>query len=405
MARKGKLQKEYSAKTKRHATQLQGVYERRAIREKIGSDVCYDISYKIDGKKVWEKAGWRSEGYSPELARDVRNDRIRALRHGEELPKQRAKVPTLKSLAEKYLKWSAENKNRAGIEDQSRYENHLKARFDDKRLDAISPFDLERMKAEMAKAGIAPKTISHCLGLLRAMYNRAADWGLYQGLNPVKKVNMPVIQNARDRFLSIDEAERLLKELKRNPRFKKEHRNLEDPKLHDMALLSLHTGARASEIFNTQWADVDFQNGLITLRDTKNTETRYAPMTGTVRDMLKGRMPEKPNGYVFTDGDGEKIKEISNAFDKVLKRLKFNEGVTDARQRVVFHTLRHTFASWLAIQGTPILTIARLMGHKSIAMSERYSHLSPDHKREAVNGLEAAFNGHGKGATVGKVEE
>jgi len=61
---------------------------------------------------------------------------------------------------------------------------------------------------------------------------------------------------------------------------------------------------------------------------------------------------------------------------------------------VVFHSLRHSFASWLAIQGTPILTIARLMGHKSISMSERYSHLSPDHKKDAVNGLESAINGY-----------
>jgi len=68
--------------------------------------------------------------------------------------------------------------------------------------------------------------------------------------------------------------------------------------------------------------------------------------------------------------------------------LGFNNGVADPRQRAVFHTLRHTFASWLAIQGIPIYTIAKLMGHKSIAMSERYSHLSPDSQRTAVKGLE-----------------
>jgi len=68
--------------------------------------------------------------------------------------------------------------------------------------------------------------------------------------------------------------------------------------------------------------------------------------------------------------------------------------VTDQRQKIVFHTCRHTFASWLAIQGTPIFTIAKLMGHKSIAMSERYSHLSTDHKKDAINGLEASLNGN-----------
>ena len=266
------------------------------------------------------------------------------------------------------------------------------------------------MKSEMAKAGISPKTISHCLGLLRAMYNRASDWNLYDGPNPVKKIKMPVIQNARDRFLSIEEADKLLKELRRNPRYKKEHRELEDPKLHDITLISLHSGARASEIFNLKVQDIDFQSGLITLRDTKNTETRYAPMTEAVREMLKRRMPsddEKqidPNAYIFTDEDGGKIKEVSNSFERVVDRLGFNDGVTDTRQRVVFHTCRHSFASWLAIQGTPLYTIAKLMGHKSISMSERYAHLSPDHKKDAVNGLEAALNGQGKVAQSEKAE-
>lgn len=394
--------KRYSAKTIRHATQIQGVYERRAERDGIGPDVCFDIAFKVGGKKTWEKVGWRSEGYSAELARDIRNARIKAIRHGEELPKQKTKAPTFKALAEKYLKWAAENHNRHGIEAKSRYENHLAQRFDAKRLDAISPFDLERLKAEMLKDGMAPKTVSHCLALVRAMFNRAIDWELYAGVNPVRKVKMPTVQNARDRFLTVEEADRLLKELKRNPRFKGQYRALPDPKLHDITLLSLHTGARASEIFNLRGADVNLSTGLIALRDTKNTETRYAPMTTAVKAMLKRRMPDDPSMPLFTDADGEPIKEVSNAFERVVERLGFNTGVEDPRQRVVFHTCRHTFASWLAIQGTPLHTIARLMGHKSIAMSERYSHLSPEHKRDAVNGIEAAINGSGQVVAIAK---
>jgi integrase len=273
----------------RERTKYQGVYRRESSDKKFKGkpDICFDISYKADGKKVWEKVGWLSEGYSEKLASDILAERKRTIRHGEELPKQKAKAPIFKDLADKYLKWSRENKNREGIEDKSRYERHIKTRFDDKRLDEISPFDLERMKSEMAKAGLSPKTISHCLGLIRSMYNRASDWGFYQGENPVKKVKKPVIQNARDRFLSVEESEILLKELKRDHRFKKEYRELEDPKLHDIALLSLHTGARASEIFNLKGQDIDFRNGLITLRDTKNKETRYAPMTEAVKVMLK----------------------------------------------------------------------------------------------------------------------
>jgi len=396
---------------KRLATKTIGVYqlisdtrEAKSPRGKTISDICYYINFKLEGKLTWEKIGWLSEGYSEKLAADVRAERIRSIRHGEELPQQKKKAPLFKDVMKKYLKWSADNKNREGIEDKSRYENHLKSRFDNKHLDEISTFDLERMKSEMSKAGYSPKTISHCLGLIRAVYNYATDRNLYRGENPIKKKRpgqkrgiMPIVRNARDRFLSFDEAEILLHELKRNVRVKKEYQELKDPKLHDITLLSLQTGARASEIFNLKGHDIDLQNRLIALRDTKNTETRYAPMTETVREMLKRRMPDNLNSYVFTDNKGRKIKEISNAFERAVKRLGFNEKVKDNRQRVVFHTCRHTFASWLAIQGTPLYTIAKLMGHKSISMSERYSHLSPDHKKQAVNNLEAAFNSKNKG--------
>jgi len=207
----------------RHATKYKGVYEREYVGRGHNkkSDIAYDITYRHDKKKRWEKVGLKSEGYTPKLAADILSERIRSKRHGEELPHEKKAAVRFKTLAKKYLKWSSENKNRAGIEDKSRYERHLKKRFDEKRLDEIVPLDLERMKKEMLKAGKSPKTVSHCLGLLRAMYNKAFEWDIYDGSNPVKKVKMPTVRNARDRFLSVEEASMLLKELERNPWNKK----------------------------------------------------------------------------------------------------------------------------------------------------------------------------------------
>lgn len=398
--KKVKIKKKYSEQTKRHATQFLGVYQRQAERVIGKHDIVFDISYKKNGRKIWEKVGWKSQGYSAELARQIRNERIISIQHGDELPQEKKKAITFEKLAEQYLKWSSENKSRGGIDDKSRYENHLKYRFDHKRLDEIVIFDLEKMKLEMSKAGVSPKTISHCLGLIRAMYNKAIDWNLYLGENPIKKKRpgekkgiMPIVQNVRDRFLSIEEAELLLKELKRNHQIKKEYKELKDSKLHDITLISLHTGARASEIFNLRGYDADFNNELIALRDTKNTETRYAPMTIAVKEVLNRCLPDNLNDYFFKDKDGQKIKEVSNTFQRIVDDLGFNDSITDRRQKVVFHTCRHTFASWLAIQGTPLYTIAKLMGHKSIAMSERYSHLSPDHKKQAIANLENVIMG------------
>jgi integrase len=67
--------------------------------------------------------------------------------------------------------------------------------------------------------------------------------------------------------------------------------------------------------------------------------------------------------------------------------MGMNEGVTDARQKVVFHTLRHTFASWLVMRGVPLYDVAKLMGHNTIVMTQRYAHLAPDRLRASAVGL------------------
>jgi integrase len=131
--------------------------------------------------------------------------------------------------------------------------------------------------------------------------------------------------------------------------------------------------------------------------DPKNKANRTAYMTEAVRKILKERLPQDSNELIFKDRDhGGKIKFVSKTFDRTVKRLGFNNGVTDPRYRVVFHTLRHTFASWLALEGNlggnSILTIKELLGHKTLAMTERYSHLIPDMKKQAVLTLEASFN-------------
>ena len=371
---------------KRVKTKYQGVYERKSdSRTHNGKlDVCFDITYKHDGKKVWEKAGWASEGYTAKLASQIRAERLRNIRHGEELPQQKKKAPYFKDIAAKYLEWARANKTRGGRDDFYRYRSHLSAIFDDKRLNEISSFDLERLKADLMKEGLAPATVKHCLILFRQIFNKSILWGMYKGENPIKGVKMPSVQNQRQRFLSYEEADLLLTEL---PGTSKQ--------FHDMALLSLHCGLRAGEIFNLKGQDLNFENELINISDPKNKETRKAYMTEAVKEMFLEHMPLLPDEYVFKDRTGIKIKAVSRSFREVIKKLGFNKGVKDRRQRITFHSLRHTFASWLALQGEPILTIKELLGHKSLAMTTKYAHLMPDQKRKATLNLEKAFKRNG----------
>jgi len=116
-------------------------------------------------------------------------------------------------------------------------------------------------------------------------------------------------------------------------------------------------------------------------------------MTTTVRKLLKDIIPKEPSALFFPGKKGGKINQISSNFFKIVNCMGLNDGVTDRRQRISFHTCRHSFASWLAIQGTPLYTISKMLGHKSMAMTERYAHLSPDIKRTAIDNLDAVFNG------------
>lgn len=367
---------------KRMKTKFTGVYERKSdIREHNGKpDVCFDIAYRNQEKLVWEKIGWLSEGYSSKLAEQVRAERIRAIRHSEELPKQKAKAPYFEVVAKKYIEWAKENK-KSWYDDNSRLKLYLTPTFESKRLDEISTFDVERLKSQLSKKGLADATVKHAMVLIRQIFNKALAWGLHKGENPIKGIKMPSVQNQRERFLSFEEAQSLLEAL-----------GEKSQTLHDMATISLHCGLRAGEIFSLKGQHIDLENGLITIADSKNKTARKAFMTNTVRDILKNRMTEKES-YLFQDRWHKgKIKTVSRVFRDVVNSIGLNNGIEDNRQKVTFHSLRHTFASWLALQGESLMTIRELLGHKSFEMTKRYAHLIPDEKRKATLRLEQAFN-------------
>ena len=142
------------------------------------------------------------------------------------------------------------------------------------------------------------------------------------------------------------------------------------------------------EVFKLNWTDINLNNNLIHIKDPKSDVSRHAyitPPLGAMFKRLKGN--GRKSGLVFPDRNGNKIRVASNVFGRAVDKLGFNKNVTDARDKVVPHTLRHTFASWLAIQGESIITIQQLMGHSGPSMTIRYAKLSPSHKREAVTKL------------------
>lgn len=370
-------------------------------RNGVRMDRYYVVRFTTaDGVERQEALGWESEGWPLDKVRLELAKLREAKRTGEgerTLAEKRAKAEAKRQAAEEakaqaareavtfghvfaesYIPAQAGNKATASIvKEQGFFTNWIGPAIGDKPMRDISPFDLERIKKTMAEAGKSPKTSHYVLATIRQVYNFARRTGLYAGDNPVSLVKKPTSDNRRIRFLTVEEAEDLLAALQDRA-----------PNVHDMALLSLQCGLRAGEIFNLTWNDVDFGREMLALLDTKNGKTRHVPMTQRVKVMLQEREGSEEGGLVFPSSRGGKGVAVSNSFEKVVDALGLNAGIEDRRQKVVFHSLRHTYASWLVERGVDIYTIKELLGHASLAMTIRYSHLAPGTLRKAVKTLD-----------------
>ncbi len=376
-------------------------HKNRSYRGK--PDRYYVIRYKKNGKLIGEAVGWSHEGMNTQKASIIRAklvDNIRTGQHPQSMKEMRTMDAdrieaekravaeeerlniTLNTVAQEYLAGLNESTRKANT---SRYNNHIKPLFGNTPLRNIDPLSLERFKRKLLKKGLSPKTVHHTLAIIRTIYKRAVAWDYYSGSVPTDKVEFPKFNNKRLRWLTHDEADQLLKALAER-----------SPQTHDQALIALQSGLRSGEIRAMKWRDLDFKNGIITLPDTKAGDSQQAFMTDEIKVTLLDRIPKNasPNEYVFPGKGGKVQGHISDTFKRTIFDIGFNEGVEDRRNKVVFHTLRHTFCSWLAMQGTPLFTIQQLARHKTLAMTERYSHLLPDHKQDAVKAMAEVFNRH-----------
>lgn len=369
-------------------------YKHKTRKHGVKLDRYFSGSYQVQGKRKFMGFGFESEGWTDKKVSDKLDEYKHNMKTGEgpvtlkeeitlhenkkadkikQATKEDKENITFSDFWTSYYKPFSENKKSWDAE-KSFYKIWIKKAIGEKPLKDITIFDLEKLKAKMEKAGKSPKTVQHILANIRQVFNRAIHLDIFPGPNPVSKIKFQKLNNQRVRFLKTIETETLLKAL-----IKK------SDQIHDMALLSLHTGMRANEIFRLAWNHIYFDNGMIHIIDTKNTESRYAYMSDAVEEMLQKNYKNKNTDLVFPNSDGNRIKSISKTFPRVVEDLGFNTGVTDDREKVVYHTLRHTFASWQVQDGMDLYTLQKLMGHKSFQMVQRYAHLAPENLKKATN--------------------
>lgn len=356
----------------RRKTRYTGVYERPSSTRKFQGrpDVAYDFSYKqADGKLVWKTAGWRSEGMTAAEASDIRQDTVRRMRNMSNA------ALTMDEAWEMYRRDWLEQEQKACLhEDTLRYHKHIGPRLGRLPLANIQPLHVNAVMRDMADR--APQTRQHVLAMIRRIYRKMAAWRVWRGDLPTEGISPGEIDNERKRYLTRREAQMLLLEAE-----------CRSPELADMCRLSLYAGLRRGEIFALQVQHIDFEGGVIAIMDAK-AGSRLAVMSEYLADILKKRCAGKaPQDFLFTRSGGRPHEQVPRVFKNVVRDLGLNDGVDDRRHQVVFHTLRHTFGSWLVQSDVPLYTVSDLMGHSSIEMTKRYAKLADDNRRKAVAGL------------------
>jgi len=385
------------------ATRFTGVRYREHPTRKHGvqKDKYFAIRYQKDGRRCEEGLGWASEGWTAQKSAlklaelkqaAVTGEGPKRLREKREIEERRREeekatreqehldaITFSQYFHDTYMSYARANKTaNSCTTEEGLFRKWLAPVVGDKPLSKIAPIDLERIKKKMFDSGKSPRTIKYALATVRVVFNHASRMGFFSGKNPITGVKIPREENKRMRYLNFDEAHTLLPRL--------QERSL---KTHDIALLSLHCGLRASEIFRLCWGDVNFERRQLLIRDTKAGPSRAAFMTDEVFEMLRARhLSQLPNEHVFLDRNGRQILRVSKVFSRTVEELGFNTGVSDRRMRVCFHSLRHTFASWLVENGTDLYVVKELLGHYSIDMTQRYSHLGKETLRRAVDSLQ-----------------
>ena len=219
-------------------------------------------------------------------------------------------------------------------------------------------------------------TVNRYLAALGHAFTVAVrEWGWIDD-NPVRKVTKLKEARGRVRFLSDDERERLLTEC----------RVSKQPYLLAAVVLALSTGMRAQEILGLTWDRVNIEQGRILLEHTKNGERRLVPLVGQARALLAAQQQSRIDAspWVFP-GRKDKPVELRAAFQFALDRA----GIADFK----FHDLRHSAASYLAMNGASVAEIAEVLGHKTLQMVKRYAHLSEAHTTGVVERMNRAVFG------------
>ena len=310
------------------------------------------------------------KGINRKVALELATAKRAAILRGEAGIARKRKDMPFEKAADEFLAWARANKRPRTAKTYMSLLNQLRGYFGDRTLSGITPFLIEKYKQKRLADG-AKVTVNRELACLRSLYNLFIEWKRFEGANPASRFRRAPESQGRLRFLTEDEEARLLAEA-------------EEP-LRSVIVVAIHTGLRAySEALTLTWENIDFQRKTLTVLDcySKTKESRTVPLNSVALATLKALKARVPGPQVFMtrgrakSGEWRPYSSFRTAFESACRRANLS-GVTP-------HVLRHTFASRLVMRGVDLRTVMELGGWKNLAMVQRYSHLSQEHKQQAI---------------------
>uniref|UniRef100_E6PLH1 Tyr recombinase domain-containing protein n=1 Tax=mine drainage metagenome TaxID=410659 RepID=E6PLH1_9ZZZZ len=302
-----------------------------------------------------------------------------AIREGRHFAGSAAKRTTLAEAIERFKREKLPGLN--GQADRLRYLNfwanslgaYALADVTPKRINEImqalatEPSARTHMPRSAATLGQYRQALSGVLGACMK------EWELIE-VSPMHRVSKPKLPGGRMRYLSEVERDKLLAECKTSS----------NTDLYTAVILALTTGARQAEIMGATWAQVDLGRRVLILEKTKNGERRALPLAGPALAVLQARIRRIDTDLIFPSAKNpHQPIDLRKPWENALQRA----GIADFH----WHDLRHTCASYLAMSGASLAEIAEILGHKTLAMVKRYSHLSHDHVASVAERMAAKY--------------
>ena len=341
------------------------------------------IQKRINNGKASYTVKVRLKGHKPQFATFERRTDARRwaqqietqIKEGRYFKSSESRKHTLAKLVERFERDVLPSKPKI-IKEYSRNLDWWKSEIGELTLMDVTPAVISELRDKLGRASThmnkkrSNATVNRYLAALSSAFTTAVkEWGWIDE-NPLHRVSRFKEPRGRVRFLSDDEREKLLRAC----------RESSNKDLYLAVVLALSTGARKKEIWNLRWKNIDLKNRMIFLDDTKNGEFRSLPLNTHALNLIlnHSKIRRIDTDLVFPS---KKSSFVAIDFRKPWEKALLKAGIEDFR----WHDLRHSCASYLAMNGVPLRTIAEILGHKTLQMVHRYTHLSNKHIFEALD--------------------